>query len=208
MTLREWRKCNINLQQRTTTTSSSLPLTTHDFLVHPFIRHHHVGQIRPPSQTSSYIGGDRVLEKHPNLSVFHDDDDTENKPAEVPFPTPSSPSSPSKNRHGVLRRMSRSGKHDNGEHSKVSSALKLPLRLPRKAKSTMSIHTNGKCIPTRRHFCCAHLTKSLVSQIYINTTESAKVTPTVVARSLTDTTRWPETPIDGRYDYLLHPPRS
>jgi hypothetical protein len=88
-----------------------------------------------------------VLEKHPNLSVFHDDDDTENKPTEVPFPAPSPPSSPSKSRHGVLRRMSRSGKHDNGEPSKVSSALKLPLRLPKKVKSHMSIHTNGKRIP-------------------------------------------------------------
>lgn len=88
-----------------------------------------------------------VLEQHPNLSVFHDDD-TENRPTEVPFPAPSPPSSPSRSRHGVLRRrMSRSGKHDNGEPSKVSSALKLPLRLPKKVKSHMSIHTNGKHTP-------------------------------------------------------------
>src|SRR5258708_40312543 len=71
-----------------------------------------------------------VLEKHPNLSLFHDDDnDTENRPT---HPAPSPPSSPSRSRHGMLRRMSRSGKHDNGEPSKVSSALKLPLRLPKK----------------------------------------------------------------------------
>ena len=89
-----------------------------------------------------------VLEKHPNLSVFHDDDDTENKSTEVPFLSSSPPSSPSRSRHGMLRRrISRSGKHDNGESSKVSSALKLPLRLPKKVKSHMSFHTNSKHIP-------------------------------------------------------------
>ena len=85
-----------------------------------------------------------VLDKHPNLSVFHNDDDTESRTTEVPFSPPSPPSSPSR-RHGVLRRISRSGKHDNGEPSKVSSALKLPLRLPKKVKSHLSIHTNSKC---------------------------------------------------------------
>ncbi|KAI9449007.1 hypothetical protein BJY52DRAFT_292646 [Lactarius psammicola] len=124
-----------------------------------------------------------VLEKHPNLSMFHDDDDTENKPTEVPFPAPSPPSSPSRSRHGVLRRMSRSGKHDNGEPSKVSSALKLPLRLPKKVKSHMSIHTN-------------------LSQASINTTDSAKATPTDSVRPSTDTARRPETPMDGRYGSL------
>jgi hypothetical protein len=89
-----------------------------------------------------------VLEKHPNLSLFHDDDDTDNRPTEVSFLPPSPPSSPSRSRHGMLRRrMSRSGKHDNGEPSKVSSALKLPLRLPKKVKSHMSIHTNSKRTP-------------------------------------------------------------
>jgi hypothetical protein len=89
-----------------------------------------------------------VLEKHPNLPVSHNDDDSENRPAEVPFPVPSPPGSPSRHRGGVFRRISRSAKHDSGEPSKASSGLKLPLRLPKKAKSHISLHTNGKYIPT------------------------------------------------------------
>jgi hypothetical protein len=87
-----------------------------------------------------------VLEKHPNLTVPHPDDDGENRSPEVPFPVPSPPGSPSRHRNGVFRRISRSGKHDSGEPSKVSSALKLPLRLPKKVKSHISLQTNGRCI--------------------------------------------------------------
>ncbi|KAH9001907.1 hypothetical protein EDB86DRAFT_3074702 [Lactarius hatsudake] len=128
-----------------------------------------------------------VLEQHPNLSVFHnDDDDAENRSTDVPFPAPSPPSSPSRTRHGVLRRrISRSGKNDNGESSssKVASALKLPLRLPKKVKSHMSIHTN-------------------LSQVSINTTDSMRATPTDSVRPSTDTARRPETPMDGKYGSL------
>jgi hypothetical protein len=90
-----------------------------------------------------------VLEKHPNLSVFHNDDDSENRPEEVPFPAPSPPGSPSRHRNGLFRRISRSVKHDSGEPSKASSSLKLPLRLPKKAKSHISLHANGKYVPPR-----------------------------------------------------------
>ena len=88
-----------------------------------------------------------LLEKHSNLSVSHRNDDGENKPSEVPFPGPSPPSSPSKHRNGLFRRKSRNAKQDSGEPSKSSSALKLPLRLPKKVKSHISLQTNGRCIP-------------------------------------------------------------
>ncbi|SRR6266436_3146963 len=90
-----------------------------------------------------------VVEKHHNLSEPHPNDDGENRPPEVPFPMPSPPGSPSKHRNGVLRRLSRSSKHDNGEPSKTSSVLKLPLRLPKKVKSQMSLQTNSKRISAR-----------------------------------------------------------
>jgi hypothetical protein len=77
-----------------------------------------------------------VLEKHPNVSELQTNEDGENRPPEVPFPA-------SKHRNGIFRRVSRSGKHDSGEPSKASSVLKLPLRLPKKVKSQMSLQTNG-----------------------------------------------------------------
>ena len=89
-----------------------------------------------------------ILGKQPNVSSPHLNDDSENKPPEVPFPVPSPPGSPSKHRSGVFRRLSRSSKHDSSaEPSKSSSVLKLPLRLPKKVKSQMSLQMNG-----RRHF--------------------------------------------------------
>lgn len=90
-----------------------------------------------------------ILEKHPNVSEPHLNDDGGNKPPEVPFPAPSPPGSPSKHRSGVFRRLSRSSKHDSAEPSKASSVLKLPLRLPKKVKSQMSLQTNGRCISAR-----------------------------------------------------------
>ena len=86
-------------------------------------------------------------EKHPDLSALRNNDDGEKNVAEVPFPAPAPPGSPSRHRNGVFRRMSRSAKHDTGEPSKSSSALKLPLRLPKKAKSQASLHMSGGCIP-------------------------------------------------------------
>ncbi|SRR5258707_10051761 len=96
-----------------------------------------------------------VLEKHPNVSELQPNEDGENKPPEVPFPVPSPPSSPSKHRNGVFRRISRSGKHDSGEPSKASSVLKLPLRLPKKVKSQMSLQTNGGYIFARFGYRCS-----------------------------------------------------
>ena len=145
------------------------------------------------SQVSSCAKGDRahnspdvissVLDKLPNLSVFHNDDDTENRSTEVPFSPPSPLSSPSR-RHGVLRRISRSGKHDIGEASKVSSALKLPLHLPKKVRSHLSIHTK-------------------MSQVSVNTTELRVTTTTTDSvQPSTDTTRRSETSLDGKYGSL------
>ena len=88
-----------------------------------------------------------VQEKHPDLSALRNNDDGENKAAEVPFPAPAPPGSPSRHRNGVFRRLSRSTKHDTGEPSKSSSARKLPLLLPKKAKSQVSLHTSGTYIP-------------------------------------------------------------
>jgi hypothetical protein len=96
------------------------------------------------SEASSPDVVSTVQEKH---SAPHNNDDGKNRPAEVPFPVPSPPGSPSRHRNGVFRRMSRSAKHDSGEPSKASSALKLPLRLPKKVKSHISLHTNSRCIP-------------------------------------------------------------
>jgi len=93
-----------------------------------------------------------IREKRPNTPVPRNNDDYENKPAEVPFPVPSPPGSPSRHRNGVFRRLSRSGKRDTAEPSKASSTLKLPLRLPKKVKSQISLHTNGRRIPARPRF--------------------------------------------------------
>jgi hypothetical protein len=97
------------------------------------------------TESSSPDLASTVQEKHPDLSTPRNNDDGENKPAEVPFPVPSPPGSPSRHRNGVFRRISRSAKHDTGETSKPSSAIKLPLRLPKKVKSHVSLHTNGRC---------------------------------------------------------------
>lgn len=90
-----------------------------------------------------------VPEKHTDLSEPRNNDDGENRPAEVPFPVPSPPASPSRHRNGVFRRMSRSAKHDSGEPSKASSAIKLPLRLPKKVKSHISLQMNSRYISLR-----------------------------------------------------------
>ena len=106
---------------------------------------------RPAVDETSFSSPDvvsPVQEKHPNISLPRNNDDGENRPAEVAFPVPSPPGSPSRHRNGVFRRMSRSAKHDSSEPSKVSSALKLPLLLPKKVKSKVSLHTNSRCLST------------------------------------------------------------
>lgn len=109
------------------------------------LNYRHTGDETGPSSPDVVSA---TLEKHPNLSVPHRNDDSENKPPEVSFPGLSPPSSPSR-RNGLFRRMSRSVKHDSGEPSKSSSTLKLPLRLPKKVKSQLSLQTNGRCISAR-----------------------------------------------------------
>ena len=89
-----------------------------------------------------------ILGRHPSVSEPHLNNDGESKPPEVPSPTHSPPGSPSK-RNGVFRRLSRSSKHDSAEPSRTSSVLKLPLRLPKKVKSQMSLQTNGRRISAR-----------------------------------------------------------
>ncbi|KAI9509890.1 hypothetical protein F5148DRAFT_676408 [Russula earlei] len=123
-------------------------------------------------------------EKHPNQSVPRNNDDDESRSAEAPFPVPSPPGSPSRHRNGLFRRVSRSTKKDAVEPSKVSSALKLPLRLPKKVKSHISLHTN-------------------VSQASFNTaSDSASTALTDAMRPSIDSTTRPETPMDGRYGSL------
>ncbi|KAI0298982.1 hypothetical protein B0F90DRAFT_650219 [Multifurca ochricompacta] len=122
-----------------------------------------------------------ALEKHPNLSVYHNNDDNENRPTEESFPVPSPPSSPSRQRNGVFRRMSKASKQDGGEPSKTST-LKLSLRLPKKVKSHLSLNTNA-------------------SQVSVNTVpDSARLPPTTdPIRPSIDSMWRPETPMDGRY---------
>ncbi|KAI0270710.1 hypothetical protein BC834DRAFT_967439 [Gloeopeniophorella convolvens] len=142
-----------------------------------------IDDIEPSSPDTMSSG----VEKYPNQSAFHGDEDNENKQVEVPFPAPSPPSSPSRTRNGMFRRMSRSSKQDIGEPSKASSSLKLPLRLPKKVKSHLSLHTNP-------------------SQVSINTVstipDSARPSPSENTRPSFDSVRRPETPMDGRYGSL------
>ncbi|KAH9964889.1 hypothetical protein BC827DRAFT_1127002 [Russula dissimulans] len=119
-------------------------------------------------------------EKQANISVPRNNNDDENKPAEVPFPVPTPPGSPSRHRNGVFRRLSRSGKRDTAEPSKASSTLKLPLLLPKKVKSQISLHTNAS---------------------FNTTSDSARFALTDAMRPSMESTR-PETPMDGGYSSL------
>jgi len=101
------------------------------------------------AEPSSSLVVSPILEKHYNVSEPHLNYNGENRPPEVPFPVPSPPGSPSKHRNGVFRRLSRSSKHDSAEPSRASSVLKLPLRLPKKVKSQLSLQTNGRRISVR-----------------------------------------------------------
>lgn len=80
----------------------------------------------------------RVLEQHPNLSVFHHDHD------DTPLPAPSPPGSPSRSgRRGLLRRISRLPK-DDSESSQTPPHGRFPISLPKKVKSTLSLKGNGE----------------------------------------------------------------
>ena len=86
---------------------------------------------RPPTVLSA------VFEQHPNLSNFHD-------PAEVPFPSPSPPASPSKHgRRGIFRRKGL------GEHDQGSLSIKIPIPALKKVKSSINGSTSAsKFSPT------------------------------------------------------------
>lgn len=79
---------------------------------------------------------DGVYERHPNLSVFHEDT------SEVPFPSPSPPPSPSK-RKGLLKRISTNpfAEHETGSQP---SSLRIPIGLPKKVKSSIHSTSSGE----------------------------------------------------------------
>ncbi|CAL1698082.1 unnamed protein product [Somion occarium] len=85
---------------------------------------------------------DGVYERHPNLSVFHEDT------SEVPFPSPSPPPSPSK-RKGLLKRISTNpfAEHETGSQP---SSLRIPIGLPKKVKSSIHSTSSGSEISLHR----------------------------------------------------------
>lgn len=93
----------------------------------------------PSSLHPDVMGG--VYERHPNLSVFHQDS------SEVPFPSPSPPPSPSK-RKGLLKRMS---KNPLNEHDATSQPPRLNITLPKKVKSSIHSTSTGACLPLPPH---------------------------------------------------------
>ena len=87
---------------------------------------------KPPSVLAS------VLERHPNLSMFH-----EAEPEEVPFPSPSPPASPSKHgRRGIFKRTPKPwGENDSVPH------LPMKLSIPHLKKVKSSLHTStSECL--------------------------------------------------------------
>jgi hypothetical protein len=92
-----------------------------------------------PEQTFSQSSqGDvmsRVLEQHPNLSVFQSSSD-------LPLPGPSPPGSPSKQgKRGMFKRLSKLPPKDDHDSLRAPSPMRLPIGLPKKVKS--SLHLNG-----------------------------------------------------------------
>lgn len=76
----------------------------------------------------------KVLEKHPNLSVFHDDYDPHDR-----APSPSSPS-----KRGRLNPFKRSSKVPKSEHEEYPNDNKLSIPFVNKVKSSLHIHTSGQ----------------------------------------------------------------
>ncbi|KAI0045170.1 hypothetical protein FA95DRAFT_1451001, partial [Auriscalpium vulgare] len=119
-----------------------------------------------------------VLERHPNLSVFHGDDEDDKQPEDAPFPTSSPPSSPSKHgRRGMFKRMSR--KADSSETPILPGSLK--LHIPKKVKS----HLN------------------LVSQASLSSLPdpAARISSDTTRPSM-DSAKAPMTPAEGRFGSL------
>ncbi|KAI0312792.1 hypothetical protein OF83DRAFT_1066623 [Amylostereum chailletii] len=128
-------------------------------------------QISQASQASVISG---VLEKHPNLSMFHSEEDHP-ETTDVPFPIPSPPGSPSKNgRRGMLKRLSKMPSKLEGVEP---SSLR--LHLPKKVKSHLNLATNES-------------QGSDIGSIRIST-------DTATARPSTDSIRTPATPLDHRF---------
>ncbi|KAK7688497.1 hypothetical protein QCA50_008035 [Cerrena zonata] len=92
----------------------------------------------PPSLHPDVMGG--VYERHPNLSVFHQD------ASEVPFPSPSPPPSPSK-RKGLLKRIS---KNPFVEHEATSQPPRPNISIPKKVKSSIHSTSTGSDISVYR----------------------------------------------------------
>ncbi|EMD34600.1 hypothetical protein CERSUDRAFT_97191 [Gelatoporia subvermispora B] len=79
----------------------------------------------------------RVYELHPNMSVFHEEEDVKE---DVPFPSSSPPASPSKHgRRGIFKRMPKPDRNDYPDPARSSSPipLKLSLELPERARSPL-----------------------------------------------------------------------
>ncbi|KAK0236935.1 hypothetical protein EDD85DRAFT_907765 [Armillaria nabsnona] len=87
-------------------------------------------------QDSSFYQADvmsRVLEQHPNMSVFHGEADTS-------IPVPSPPASPSKNGRRSIFRRTNKGKDD--DSIRAPSPSPLALGLPKKVKSSLDLIGN------------------------------------------------------------------
>lgn len=77
-----------------------------------------------------------IYEQHPNLSVFQGNED-------LPFPAPSPPGSPSKHgRKGKFKRASKVVK-EGSESLDAPSSLRMPVGLPKKVRSTLSLNSNS-----------------------------------------------------------------
>ncbi|KAI0790955.1 hypothetical protein C8Q75DRAFT_82775 [Abortiporus biennis] len=85
-----------------------------------------------------------VYEQHPNMSVFHQQQQ-EPQSSEVPFPSPSPPPSPSRSfgRRGLLKRMSKMPFND----SEVIASSPKTIGLPKKVKSSLQSISTGMQSP-------------------------------------------------------------
>jgi hypothetical protein len=97
------------------------------------------------SQSTSANVMDKIYEQHPNLSVFHNSDDS------VPFPAPtnsSPPPSPTKNKRTMFKRISKMPRDDD-ENARPASPMRLAMGIPKKVKSSLNLMANGKLSSSR-----------------------------------------------------------
>ncbi|KAK0433651.1 hypothetical protein EV421DRAFT_2088558 [Armillaria borealis] len=124
----------------------------------------------------------RVLEQHPNMSVFHGEADTS-------IPVPSPPASPSKNgRRSIFRRTNR-GKDD--DSIRAPSPSPLALGLPKKVKSSLDLIGNE----SQRSLSRATVERPVYSpdmgrrpsqDLLRPSMDTGRSTPTVLSRSSLD----------------------